>query len=85
MRGGRDVQPWDVAAGVLMVEEAGGLVTTMRGTAYSVFERSILASNDRLHEQVLQKTEPATDALLANGVDLSPWFVPEGYRIHSHR
>jgi myo-inositol-1(or 4)-monophosphatase len=77
------LKPWDVAAGVLVVEEAGGLVTTMRGTAYSVFERSMLASNDRLHEQILKTTEAETDALLADGIDLGPWFVPKGYRVHS--
>jgi myo-inositol-1(or 4)-monophosphatase len=78
------LKPWDVCAGVLIVEEAGGLVTTMRGTAYSVFERSLLATNDRLHEQIMSHTEEATDKLLEEGVDMSPWFVPQGYRVHGN-
>ena len=44
--------PRDVAAGVLILEEAGGRVTTMDGAAYSPFQRSLLASNDSLHSQV---------------------------------
>lgn len=46
------LKPWDVAAGVLIVEEAGGRVTTMDGLAYSVFQRSMLATNDALYSQV---------------------------------
>jgi myo-inositol-1(or 4)-monophosphatase len=70
---------------VLMVEEAGGFVTTMRGTAYNVFERSMLASNDRVHAALLETIEPATTALLDQGVDLSPWYIPEGYSLHGGR
>lgn len=70
---------------VLIVEEAGGTVTTMRGTAYSVFERSVLVSNGSIHEKILKKTEPATDKLLDNDIDLSPWYIPEGYSLHGGR
>eukprot|EP00892_Ulva_mutabilis_P003387 jgi/Ulvmu1/141/UM001_0145.1 len=79
------LKPWDVAAGVLIVEEAGGLVTTMRGTAYSVFERSVLVSNGSIHEAILEKTEAATDKLLQDDIDMSPWFIPEGYSLHGGR
>ena len=71
------LKPWDVAAGVLIVEEAGGTVTTMDGRAYSVFDRSVMVSNGFLHEAMLAKTEPAVDALVESGVDLSQWFVPK--------
>lgn len=70
---------------VLIVEEAGGMVTTMRGTAYSVFERSVLVSNGSIHGEILKKTEPATDKLLADDIDLSPWYIPEGYSLHGGR
>ena len=33
------LKPWDCAAGVLMVQEAGGIVTTMTGEPYTVFHR----------------------------------------------
>ena len=50
------LKPWDVCAGVLMVEEAGGRVTTMDGKPYSVFDRSLLASNVNLHSKVWKAT-----------------------------
>ncbi|KAL4442054.1 hypothetical protein ABPG77_011315 [Micractinium sp. CCAP 211/92] len=77
------LKPWDMAAGVLVVEEAGGSVTTLDGRAFSVFDRSVLVSNGYLHEAILAKTEPATARLLDQGIDLSQWFVPQGYRVHS--
>lgn len=75
------LKPWDVCAGVLIVEEAGGCVTTMSGNAYSVFERSILATNDYMRAELLEKMEPTTMDLVHSGVDLSPWYVPKGYRV----
>lgn len=48
------LNPWDVAAGVLMVQEAGGRVTHYDGSSYRLHPRaSIVASNGRLHEQML--------------------------------
>lgn len=75
------LKPWDVCAGVLMVQEAGGKVATMHGNDYTVFERSILATNGHLHKQVLQQTQPKTESLLSQGIDLSPWFKPDGYSV----
>lgn len=43
-----NLKPWDVAAGVCILEEAGGRVSTADGLAYSVFDRSLLATNDAL-------------------------------------
>lgn len=76
------LKPWDVAAGVLIVEEAGGRVTTMDGLPYSVFARSLLATNDALHEAIQEQTEPAIVKLREeDGIDFSPWFVPEGFKV----
>lgn len=77
------LKPWDTAAGVLMVEEAGGRVTTMDGRAYSVFERSLLASNDALYDKLLERIEPKTTKLVEKGVDFSTWFVPKGYKLRT--
>ncbi|MCS7002545.1 MAG: inositol monophosphatase, partial [Dehalococcoidia bacterium] len=41
--------PWDVAAGVLLVHEAGGRVTDYAGAPYRFDSRRVLASNGRLH------------------------------------
>jgi len=40
---------WDVAAGVLIVQEAGGMVTSFNGSPCSIHDREILASNGRIH------------------------------------
>jgi len=47
------VQPWDIGAGTLIVQEAGGRVTSVNGDEYSFPEDSILVSNGLLHEQML--------------------------------
>lgn len=46
------LHPWDTAAGILLVREAGGRVTTFDGEEYSIFSDTILASNGRIHEAV---------------------------------
>ena len=44
-----NLHPWDVAAGVLLIEEAGGKVTSMAGEHYSIYSNNILASNRGIH------------------------------------
>ncbi|MFI5322406.1 MAG: inositol monophosphatase family protein [Thermodesulfobacteriota bacterium] len=48
------LNPWDTAAGVLIVEEAGGRVTKFTGEDYSIYVKEILASNDGLHEEMMK-------------------------------
>lgn len=43
------LHPWDTAAAILVVSEAGGKVTRFDGLAYSIFDDEILASNGHLH------------------------------------
>jgi myo-inositol-1(or 4)-monophosphatase len=53
------LQPWDMAAGCLMVEEAGGKITDITGAPWNILSPNILVSNCRIHEQmiaVLRKT-----------------------------
>lgn len=45
--------PWDIAAGALIVEEAGGRVTATNGGPYSARAGNILATNGALHDQML--------------------------------
>jgi myo-inositol-1(or 4)-monophosphatase len=47
------LQPWDVAAGGLLVAEAGGSVTDFKGTANYVFGRQLVASNKAIHADML--------------------------------
>lgn len=44
---------WDVAAGGLLVEEAGGRVTNYTSPSYSPFDRQIVATNGHLHDAVV--------------------------------
>lgn len=44
---------WDVAAGYLIMEEAGGKVTKLDGTPLSVYDRQILASNGLVHDEMV--------------------------------
>jgi myo-inositol-1(or 4)-monophosphatase len=45
---------WDIAAGVLLVEEAGGKVTGTDGSHFSSGAGHVLASNGRVHSEMLQ-------------------------------
>lgn len=47
------LKPWDVAAGGLLVEEAGGLVTNLLGRPYAMGKPGIVATNRRLHKPLL--------------------------------
>ena len=44
--------PWDVAAGYLIVEEAGGRVTQFRGMSFDVYGKEIVASNGLIHDEM---------------------------------
>lgn len=45
---------WDSAAGFLMVEEAGGVVTDFNGDRYAPYQSQLLATNGKIHEQLLK-------------------------------
>ena len=47
------LQAWDSAAGFLMVAEAGGKVTDFSGEKYSVYQPGILATNGKIHDEML--------------------------------
>lgn len=47
-----DLNAWDTAAGVLIVREAGGIVTALDGSAHSIATRPLLASNAAAHAEL---------------------------------
>ncbi len=49
-----DLQPWDVAAGGLIVQEAGGLFTRLDGAPAGLERGDFLASNGRVHEALIR-------------------------------
>lgn len=48
------LNPWDICAGKLIVEEAGGLVTDFSGANIDVFSKQILATNGKVHDSMLK-------------------------------
>jgi myo-inositol-1(or 4)-monophosphatase len=48
-----NLNPWDTAAGILLVEEAGGSVTNFSGGGYRIDSQEILASNGLIHDELL--------------------------------
>jgi myo-inositol-1(or 4)-monophosphatase len=48
-----NLSAWDVAAGYLIVEEAGGRITNFKGDHYDVFSKQTLATNGLIHEEML--------------------------------
>ncbi|MEN6621014.1 MAG: inositol monophosphatase family protein [Smithella sp.] len=53
------LQPWDMAAGCLLVEEAGGKITNIKGGSWDLSSRDIIVSNGRIHEQMLAALQKA--------------------------
>lgn len=70
-----NLKPWDTAAGVLMVEEAGGRVSDFRGEPFRIESRETLASNGLVHEVMLAEF----DAIFA-GRGLEELPDPRTYR-----
>jgi len=49
----KGLAPWDIAAGILMVEEAGGAVTDYGGDPATIVSKEIAASNGQMHDELL--------------------------------
>jgi myo-inositol-1(or 4)-monophosphatase len=56
----KKLQPWDVAAGALIVQEAGGTATTVEGAPFRSRAGSVLATNGRIHQQMVEVIQEAT-------------------------
>jgi myo-inositol-1(or 4)-monophosphatase len=48
------LSPWDMAAGAVIVREAGGRITDLRGNAHSIYQPELVASNGRIHHEMLE-------------------------------
>jgi myo-inositol-1(or 4)-monophosphatase len=57
---------WDTAAGVLLVREAGGMVTSFSGQPYRLDDRELLASNGRVHEEMKEVAAGIADRVTQN-------------------
>jgi myo-inositol-1(or 4)-monophosphatase len=64
-----NLNPWDTAAGVLIVEEAGGMVTRFDGSAFELNSRETLASNGLIHDGLLREFK---DIFAGRGLEALP-------------
>ncbi len=55
------LNPWDMAAGAVILREAGGTVTDFKGAPHSIYGRELVASNGHIHQAML-------DVLQADGI-----------------
>ena len=69
-----NLNPWDTAAGILLVEEAGGKVTDFAGGAFQLNSREVLASNGLIHGELVGLFED-----MFAGRDLAPIPTPEEF------
>jgi myo-inositol-1(or 4)-monophosphatase len=53
------LKPWDIAAGALIVAEAGGIVTNFSGGRFSIDGEETLASNSLIHDEMIRALEEA--------------------------
>ncbi len=55
------IHPWDVAAGSLLVQEAGGKVTDFQGEAFRIEEEEIVATNGWIHDEMLRVIQKVSE------------------------
>ena len=48
-----NLNPWDTAAGVVILEEAGGKLTDYDGAPYTIYSKKMVASNGVIHDHML--------------------------------
>jgi len=70
-----NLNPWDTAAGVLLVEEAGGKVTDFEGGRFDIASRQTLATNGLIHDALLHEFQQ-----IFAGQGLEPLPEPAAYR-----
>lgn len=51
------LEPWDIAAGLLLIKEAGGIITDRHGNPASLYGDGVIASNATIHAEFLRLTE----------------------------
>ena len=64
------LSPWDIAAGSLLVTEAGGLIGNFTGESDFLYQREVVAGNPKVYGQLVALLSPYTHVLAADGVGL---------------
>ena len=66
-----NLNPWDTAAGILLVEEAGGRATIFAGGPFRLNSEETLVSNGLIHDELVRifSTDKTTVVMITNDVD----------------
>ena len=51
----KDLNLWDVSTGILLVKEAGGKISKIDGNAWEINSRDLVASNNKIHNELVKK------------------------------
>ncbi len=57
------LKPWDMAAGVVILQEAGGTVTNLFGASHSLFGQELVSSNGLIHDAMISVIQESLDTL----------------------
>jgi myo-inositol-1(or 4)-monophosphatase len=74
------LSPWDVAAGALIVTEAGGLVGNFTGEADFLHQREVVAGNPKIYAQLVTTLAPFTHVIKGDGAHAAPEGSTEAAR-----
>ncbi|MCK4870218.1 MAG: inositol monophosphatase [Gammaproteobacteria bacterium] len=56
-----NLQPWDIAAGALMIKEAGGITSDLHGGENYIESGNIIAGNPKIHKEILESVQKALE------------------------
>ena len=48
----REINYWDIAAGIILIKESGGFINTIKGDSFDGEKIDIIASNSKIHEEL---------------------------------
>ncbi len=71
------LHPWDVAAGSLMITEAGGLIGNFTGDADFLYQREAVAGTPKVYGQLVQLLAPYSKAIKAGAAEAPAEVTPE--------
>ena len=75
------LSPWDIAAGSLMITEAGGLIGNFTGDADYLYQREVVAGNPKAYAQLVSLLSPYSHAIVADegasALAVNPALTPE--------
>jgi myo-inositol-1(or 4)-monophosphatase len=71
------LHPWDVAAGSLMITEAGGLIGNFTGDSDFLYQREAVAGTPKIYGQLVQMLSPYSKAIKAGAPEAPAAPTPE--------